>query len=71
MLLFSFAIFHVNAQDPGPSGEPRSFTVKGDWFIAYQWYEPNQNNNAFKLKRGYLTVENTFNETFSARYTQE
>lgn len=48
-----------------------SFSIKGDWYIAYQWLVPNENNNAFKLKRGYLTVENTFNNTFSARYTQD
>lgn len=49
----------------------KSFVIKGDWYMAHQWLVPNQNNNAFKLKRGYLTVENTFNNTFSARYTQD
>lgn len=48
-----------------------SLTIKGDWFMAYQWIDPNQDNNAFKLKRGYLTVENKFNDIFSARYTQD
>jgi hypothetical protein len=49
----------------------KSFTVGGEWFIAHQWLSPDQNNNAFKLKRGYLTVENKFNDIFSARYTQD
>jgi hypothetical protein len=49
----------------------KSFTIKGDWFMAAQWLVPNQDNNAFRLKRGYLTVENQFNQTFSARYTQD
>jgi len=48
-----------------------SFSIKGDWFLAHQWFVPDQNRNAFTIKRGYLTVENTFNSTFSARYTQD
>lgn len=48
-----------------------SFAIKGDWFIAHQWFSPDQNRNAFKLKRGYITVESKFNNVFSARYTQD
>lgn len=50
---------------------PKTFSIKGDWFMAHQWLVPNQDNNAFKLKRGYLTVESRFNDRFSVRYTQD
>lgn len=64
-------IVQLNAQDNTPENGQSSFTIKGDWFLAHQWFIPNHDNNAFKLKRGYLTVENTFSNTFSARYIQD
>lgn len=69
--LLLFIMIPVMGQTNQADSVPKFFTIKGDWFMAYQWLNPNQDNNAFKLKRGYLTVESRFNEIFSARYTQD
>jgi hypothetical protein len=61
----------VTAQQNKADSLLKYFTIRGEWFIAHQWLSPNQNNDAFKLKRGYLTVESRFNQVFSARYTQD
>lgn len=72
VLCFIFImIIRICGQESNVEAQNRSFTIKGDWYIAHQWFVPKRDYNAFKLKRGYLTVENTFNNTFSARYTQD
>jgi len=65
-ILFSLAVRAAEADTTR-----QMFEIKGDWFMAHQWMSPNSNNNAFVLKRGYLTVESRFNEIFSGRYTQD
>ncbi len=47
------------------------FTIKGNWFMAYQDYIDENRMSLFKLKRGYLTVEKQLNDIFTARYTQD
>jgi hypothetical protein len=68
LLMPGFLFLPLNGQSDSTR---KFFTIKGDWFMASQWLSPNQDNNAFKLKRGYLTVETRFNDVFSARYTQD
>ncbi len=58
------------ATDDEETTEDRFIIIKGDWFFAYQ-VNLSDRENAFKLKRGYLTVEKQFNDIFSARYTQD
>jgi hypothetical protein len=70
-LVLIASMLPATAQSSKSDSVQRSFVIKGDWFMAYQWLSPNEDNNAFKLKRGYLTVENQFNDVFSARYTQD
>ncbi len=55
----------------GTDSVESSFSIGGDWFMAYQKFVPNRNNDAFKLKRGYLTFKKQFSDVYSARYTQD
>ncbi|MFA7629619.1 MAG: hypothetical protein WCY99_03075, partial [Candidatus Neomarinimicrobiota bacterium] len=45
--------------------------IGGQWFLAYRGNIPSSGDNAFGLKRGYLTFKKNFNESFSVRYTQD
>lgn len=44
--------------------------VSGQWFLAYQ-ASLRQPNNAFTLKRGYLTVKSRISPLLSVRFTQD
>lgn len=63
--------FCVKGQETDPGRSSGSFAIKGDWYLGYQRFVPEESPGAFTIKRGYLTVEHTFNNTFSARYTQD
>ena len=61
------------AQDKAASEETVDTSVKisGLWFLAYRGNIPSEGNDAFVVKRGYLTFKKNFNETLSVRYTQD
>jgi hypothetical protein len=73
VLLLSFGILNAGTENVSLEEKPRDTAVhiSGQWFFAYRGYIPGRGDNAFGLKRGYLTVKKNLNEVFSVRYTQD
>jgi hypothetical protein len=68
-LLLLSSVFAQDAEET-PAVDT-SVKISGLWFMAYRGNIPSDGDDAFGLKRGYLTFKKRFNETFSIRYTQD
>lgn len=72
-LLFGIGILQAETDSTEPADKPcdTAVHISGQWFMAYRGNIPNQGDDSFGLKRGYLTVKKNFNQIFSVRYTQD
>lgn len=72
LYLFTMTSLQAAPESKPPSPVRENLNFCGQWFLAWQHHsEEDSALNEFTLKRGYVTIQKTFNDRFSARITQD
>ncbi len=70
IFLTLFLKVHSQETEKKLSTAIQNTTISGNWYLTYTYNQP-KDLSMFNLKRGYFTIQNTINDIFSVRYTQD